>query len=178
MTSLGPTGVPVAGFCTFVIYCLGAFFDSRSSLGLLDAWSALGRPDARPGLDVGALFDVAHLVLGGVKGHLPVDPGGAGLLAVGLLGLGHGVVVTGVNVVNHLIYSIFLVVLELHMVLSNAESEIGREDTLPHGVHGVLHLVADLCLQIEVVGHHEVIDGGVGTCESRVSSAWFRAGAG
>ena len=81
----------------------------------------------------------------------------------------------GLHGVDHLLNGLLLVVTKLPVVLYGG------------GLcqHGVLPLVADLCLQLEVHvrglefgDRHDVVDGDLGTCESRVSSAQFRAGAG
>ena len=96
---------------------LGTFVDSCSSLGLLDARSAHGRLDARPDHDVGAPLCVRRLVLGGVEGHLPVGPGGVNLLAVWLLGPGHGVVVVGLHIVDRVLDGLLLAVVRLRVVL-------------------------------------------------------------
>ena len=143
-----------AGTCIVVSH-LGTYIDSCSNLVLLEACSNLVRLDARPGLDVGAVFDGHHLVLGGAK-----------LLVAGLLEPGHNVVAGSLHVVDHLIKVLLLVVDRLPVVL---DDDVVRQS-------GVLHLVADLRLQLEVcvrgikVGNrHDVVEGNVGTCKLGVS---------
>ena len=107
---------------------------------MLDARWALVQLNAWPGLDVGALFDDKGLVLGGAKSHLPDKSGSAELLAAGLLEPGHDVAAVGLHVVDHLLDGLLLVVAKLPVALNDA----GLRQ------YGVLHLVADLCLQLEV----------------------------
>ena len=130
----------VSHLVTYVVSRLVTYVDSRSNFVLLDAWSNLIRLDAHPGLDVGAFFDGDHLVVGGAESNIPDKPGGAKLLTAGLLGLGHNVPAIGLHAIGHLLDGLLLVVARLPVVLNNGGLRLYR----------VLHLVANLCLQLLV----------------------------
>ena len=100
------------------------------------------------------------LLVRGADSHLPDEPGGAQLLAGGLLEPGHSIAAVGLHVIDHLLEGLLLIVTKLPMVL---------DDDL-FCQHRVLHLAADLSLQLEVhvlgfkvVCIHSVVDGHVGT---------------
>ena len=160
----------------YVVSCVGTFVVSQVSaiivsrvgtcvvscqnLVPLDALLNLVRPDAR--LAVGD---------------------GADSLGDGLLVPWHGVVAVGLHVIGHLVKDLLVVdtvgLLGLHVVAKPSEVLFlvatglpeALNDSVPH-LHGVLCLAVNLLLHLKVVGGHGV----VGTCDSRVRSAQFRAG--
>ena len=99
------------------------------------------------------------------------EPGGANLLAAGLLDPGHDVAVVGLQVVSRLLKGLLIVVMKPAVGL---DADVLHQHKLLHlatnlllqpGVHvlvlkvfsrlcqpGVLHLVADLCFQLDGVG--------------------------